>query len=344
MSATSPAVQAVLPQADAMAESSLEFVRLGPPDGKPRSWFTMRYLAWLSVITICSFFYIVAFIFMASIALLCSEAYRYHGLAVLGLLGALSVWPNSRWPAVHASFWIWADIFNIRVSVPRGLDPSKRYLFVNAPHAVYPFWSWPYTAFLAQTLGKPVGGGVASVLLRLPLMRQICTWTGCIPASYADLKRGLLKESQQIVVEGIAGIFAVRDNFRNPLVQTIDLSNRKGFAKLALQTGAAVVPVYCFGANDTFALAGGEKGSLLYWLSRKLRVSLTLFYGQFGLPIPFAADLCIVHGEVCEVKQCDSPTAEQIDALHAQFVSSLAKAFDQGKAAAGVPEARLIVH
>ena len=139
-----------------------------------------------------------------------------HGLTVLGLLGALSVWPNRHWPDLHASFWIWSDIFNIRVQVPRGLDPGRRYLFVNAPHAVYPFWSWPYTAFLAQYLGKPVGGGVASVLLRLPFMRQICIWTGCIPASYKDLKRGLLVESQQIVVEGIAGIFAVRENVRQP--------------------------------------------------------------------------------------------------------------------------------
>ena len=83
------------------------------------------------------------------------------------MIGIVSPDPRWRYGVVDsATAHSWADIFNIRVSVPR-LDPEKRYLFIIAPHAVLPFWSWPYASFLAQTYGRPVGGGVASACGRL---------------------------------------------------------------------------------------------------------------------------------------------------------------------------------
>ena len=105
------------------------------------------------------------------------------------------------------------------------------------------------------------------------MMRQICLWTKCVPASKQDLKRALMKESQQLAPEGIAGIFAARANFRSD-IQSLDIHSRKGFCKLALETGVSLVPVYCFGSSDSFNLAGGS-GSVLATISRQLRVSIT---------------------------------------------------------------------
>ena len=82
-----------------------------------------------------------------------------------------------------------------------------------------------------------------------------------------------MKESQQLAPEGIAGIFAARANFRSD-IQSLDIHSRKGFCKLALETGVSLVPVYCFGSSDSFNLAGGS-GSVLATISRQLRVSIT---------------------------------------------------------------------
>ena len=73
-------VEAVPLQVDALGKGAgPELVRLTAPDGKPRGWFKMRYLAWLTVTAICSFFYLVAILSVLSIGCLFTQSYRMHG-------------------------------------------------------------------------------------------------------------------------------------------------------------------------------------------------------------------------------------------------------------------------
>ena len=318
-------------------EAKHSFVRIHAPSWCP------RWMAWATVTLCCSLFYIAAMATVFALALtLCSPYYRYHGLGLLAVLGLLSVYPNKQWPALHSVLGaLWFDIFEMRANVPR-LQPGERYLFVIAPHGVFPFWSWSFSAYLHQlhpSLGN-VGGGVASVLLRVPLMRQLCKWTGCMPASFGTLKRALTQRSQQLCPEGIAGIFDSEGNFCSDY-QVLRLSNRKGFVKLACLTGAHIVPVYCFGTSDTFRLL--RLPSALAILSRKLRVSLTIFCGRFGLPMPYPVRLTMSHGEVVRVPQTHEPTDELINQIHAQVIHSLQQAFEAGKRPAGYPSQRLDV-
>lgn len=326
--------------------AKLEFIRLSPPawlEAYPRlSAFFLGPVAWASVTLVCSFFYIDAMLVLACLTGLLVDASRGYALAVFACLALLCTFPNRPWRAVQTLFWLWTDIFKIKANVPN-LDPAQRYLFVIAPHGVFPFWSWVYSTFLSQSpYGKPVGGGVASVLLSVPLMRQLTKWTACVPASYKPLKSALMRESQQICPEGIAGIFATPKNFRNANVQTLELRERKGFVRLAIQCGAPIVPVYCFGNSDTFTLAGGA-GSTLAALSRTLKMSITCFYGQCGLPIPFAVNLTMVSGRPVAVRQTDEPTQAEIDAVHAEYLASLTQAFEGGKEAAGYGAQKLVI-
>lgn len=317
-------------------------MRLAAPAWCP-CWF-----AWATVTLVCSLFYITAATLTGAVAVVAVApagytALRQAAIAAIVILGVLGVLPHRPWPAVHRHLGsLWFDIFEVRSDLPE-LTEGERYLFVIAPHAVFPFWSWAYASFLHWAyphLGA-VGGGVATILLRVPLMRQLCCWTGCIPADYKHLKRGLATQSQQLAVEGIAGIFEAERNFRSD-VQVLQLSSRKGFSKLALQTGAHIVPVYCFGNSDAFALA--KLPSVLAWVSRRLRMSLTLFHGWRGTTVPYPVRLTFAHGEVLRIdKQTDAPTQGEIDALHARVIDSFRGAFANGKEPAGYAAQRLVV-
>lgn len=68
---------------------------------------------------------------------------------------------------------------------------------------------------------------------------------------------------------------------------------RHGVLRLALKHGVPVVPVYCFGSTK---LLHRLSFSFLERLSSLLRASIVLFYGRFGLPIPFRQKLSYVIG------------------------------------------------
>jgi 1-acyl-sn-glycerol-3-phosphate acyltransferase len=67
------------------------------------------------------------------------------------------------------------------------------------------------------------------------------------------------------------------------------LKGRKGFVRLALKTGAPLVPVYVFGNSKLLRLL--KLPELFERMSRWSRISLTPFFGRFGLPIPFRLPL-----------------------------------------------------
>ena len=76
-------------------------------------------------------------------------------------------------------------------------------------------------------------------------------------------------------------------------------------------------------------------------LSRRLRVSLFVFHGRFGLPIPRRGPITAVvafipapsGGPIAE------PTAEAIEAHHRRVYGDLAAMYDACKPAVGLPEA-----
>ncbi len=87
---------------------------------------------------------------------------------------------------------------------------------------------------------------------------------------------------------------------------------RKGFIKMAIQEGATLVPTYCFGHTQLHDVSHGP-GSLAMTLSRRLRVSLLLFMGQYGLPIPHRFPLVMCVGSPMAVTKIENPTPQEID-------------------------------
>lgn len=125
------------------------------------------------------------------------------------------------------------------------------------------------------------------------------------------------------------------------------IANRKGLMRLALETGTHIFPCYVFGGTDFYNnLATGE--SFFSKISRRFRMGIALFYGQYGLPIvPYAPRITLCIGDPIEVKKWEGEgpvPSELIDELQKKYAASFVDLFEKYKGVAGYPDSQLIIH
>lgn len=126
----------------------------------------------------------------------------------------------------------------------------------------------------------------------------------------------------------------------HPGTNELTLKKRKGFVRVALETGACLVPVFGFGENNTYYCAENPPGSWLRVLQEKslrfLGFSIPLFHGRgifnydMGL-IPFRTPLTIVVGKPIECPKIQKPSREDVNKYHALYVQGLTDLYNQHK-------------
>ena len=117
--------------------------------------------------------------------------------------------------------------------------------------------------------------------------------------------------------------------------EIVYLKRRKGFVKLALEFGVPLVPVYIFGSSDAYYTSQFALSTRLA-IVKYLGISITLGQGYlWSSHCPLPVDTTIVFGEPIVVTKVEKPTAEQVDALHAKFISELRRLFDEHKDSLG---------
>ena len=93
---------------------------------------------------------------------------------------------------------------------------------------------------------------------------------------------GRIPRHLYILPGGVAEIF-----LSTPGRHSIVFLKRRGLCKLSIETGAQLVPCYVFGGTDFFNNLATDDGFFAN-MSRKMRMGLTIFWGPYGLPIPYA--------------------------------------------------------
>jgi 2-acylglycerol O-acyltransferase 2 len=125
-----------------------------------------------------------------------------------------------------------------------------------------------------------------------------------------------------------------------PYYMRIVLKRRKGFVKMALRTGADLVPVLAFGENDLYDQVTStshpsiHKAQLL--VKKVLGFTIPLFHarGVFNYDVglmPYRRPLNIVVGKPIKVTQSLKPSQEEIDKLHEEYVKELKAIWDAWK-------------
>ncbi|KAH8432553.1 diacylglycerol acyltransferase type 2A [Aspergillus melleus] len=121
------------------------------------------------------------------------------------------------------------------------------------------------------------------------------------------------------------------------------LKRRKGFIKLAIRTGADLVPVLAFGENDLYEQVRSDQHPLIHKLQMLIKhtmgFTIPLFHarGVFNYDVglmPYRRSLNIVVGRPIQVRQERDRSRiddDYINSLHDQYVSELKRLWEQWK-------------
>mmetsp|Transcript_19584 Transcript_19584/g.61572 ORF Transcript_19584/g.61572 Transcript_19584/m.61572 type:complete len:373 (+) Transcript_19584:118-1236(+) len=277
---------------------------------------------------------------LLALAVVWCVAQRCVPTKVLSLLVLSWVAPTMEWPMARQLGQLLYEAFDARHTMTDSLalrQAAEDYtlIFCLHPHGIVPLQTLMFCALCDQLL-KRTGSFVvasASVLFYLPVLRTLVGWFGGVPADYETIKRSLHSRHLYVTPGGLAEMMKAKRG-----ADIVVWKKRRGLCRLALETGARLVPIYVFN-NDYFDHAPFTS------LSRRLRVSILLFWGQCGLPIPFRPrrPLVFAIGQPLETRRIASPTDSDIDRLHANYETALHDLFRTHRAAAGKPDAHLVV-
>lgn len=183
----------------------------------------------------------------------------------------------------------------------------------------------------------------ATVLFRIPVIREIALWTGCVDARRSVAER-LIRRGDSILVLPGGQAEQIRTVHGREMLY---LRNRKGFIRLALQFNIPVVPVYVFGVSDYYHTSNWASQFRL-WLIQALGVAIPLAWGLYGsIVCPLPVPTTVVMGEPIRLASpavSGSPSETEIYCAHEQFCQSLCKLFDQHKQVLGYGKRVLEIH
>jgi len=206
------------------------------------------------------------------------------------------------------------------------LKTGKKFILAFQPHGVISFVGFCAGINAPEDL-RCIKTAVASILLKVPILKHVLGIFGLIDASASSMRRHFKNDGiDGCIVLYVGGIAELFKSSRKE--ERIYLSGRKGFIKVALREGVDVVPAYLFG--NTSVLTVWKFGPLAA-LSRRLQTSVTYYWGKFYLPIPRDETLIYARGKPLGLPHIPEPTQEDVDKWHEIYCKEVTALFDKYK-------------
>ncbi|CAI5453426.1 unnamed protein product [Caenorhabditis angaria] len=250
-----------------------------------------------------------------------------------------------KWLREHQLWRHFADYFPLKLIKTAELSPERNYIIGSHPHGMFSIGGFTSMATTATGFHKKYPGMTPHIMtlngqFYFPLRREFGMLLGGVEVSKESLEYLLTRKEKGKVCTIVVG-GAMEALEAKPDTYICVLKNRKGFCKYAIMYGADLVPMYNFGENDLYEQYDNRKGTVIREVQEKickvwglcppfLRGRSILNQYMIGL-LPFRKPITSVIGKPIRVTQCDSPTQEQIDELHAKYCESLYKLFEDHK-------------
>jgi len=247
------------------------------------------------------------------------------------------------------AFWRhFAAYFPIKLTRTVELDPKRNYIFGYHPHGIISLGALCNFATDANGFSMLFPNIDLRLLtlemnFRVPFFREYLLGLGINDASRKSCQQNLKRGPGASIMLVVGG---ARESLETkPGHADLVLSNRKGFVKMALRSGASLVPVFSFGENDTFGVY--HNNAAMSWqlkMQKKLGFAVPLFFGRaltggilhrvFGLDIgvmPLRVPIHSIVGNPIHLQQTQDPTDEQIDNAHKEYVTELKRIYEEFK-------------
>ncbi|KAI9053617.1 hypothetical protein LZ554_002571 [Drepanopeziza brunnea f. sp. 'monogermtubi'] len=236
---------------------------------------------------------------------------------------------------------LFASYFPARLHRTQELPPTRKYIFGYHPHGIISLGA--FAAFATESLGfGQLFPGIKNTLLtldsnfRIPIYRDYALAMGIGSVSRESCenllsKGGPNKEGMGRAITIVIG--GARESLdAQPHQLRLVLKRRKGFVKMAIRTGADLVPVLAFGENDLYDQVQPDSHPTIHkfqlLVKKLLGFTIPLFHarGIFNYDVgmmPYRRPLNIVVGRPIKVLQSAQPQQEDIDRVHAEYVQEL---------------------
>ncbi|KAJ0426686.1 hypothetical protein BJY00DRAFT_320353 [Aspergillus carlsbadensis] len=238
------------------------------------------------------------------------------------------------------SSWLWqlhASYFPIKIYRSAPLSPRKKYIFGGHPHGIA--CHGLVGAFSADATGfNKLFPGIKNTMLvkdqmfTTPLLREYLFYRGQSGVSRDSCIQHLTRGGYDLRGMGKAITISVGGSreyrIARPGTMGIVIKIRKGFIRLAVETGAELVPVLVFGENDLFApidiTSFSIKGLIAWAWEKAVGHKVAFSLGRFNIFCPYRRPLHVVVGRPIEVKQQRFDIDEAyLDELQGKYVDEL---------------------
>ncbi|KAL5335520.1 diacylglycerol acyltransferase [Aspergillus crustosus] len=244
-----------------------------------------------------------------------------------------------------------ASYFPLTLYRTTPLPPNHKYIFGYHPHGILSHGA--FAAFATESLSfSSLFPGIENSLLtldsnfRVPIYRDYLSLLGMNSVSRSSCENILNtggtdnKGTGKAITIVIGGAQESLEAIPNTM--RLVLRNRKGFAKLAIRTGASLVPVLAFGETDLYTMTAEfdpktVSGRVQQTFKRIFGLTVPFLYSRapykldFGVT-PHRRPVNIVVGRPIEVRTMEDPVEEgYLDEVHQKYVQELERVWFEWK-------------
>lgn len=223
--------------------------------------------------------------------------------------------------------------FSLQLKKTVDLPSDRPYIFGVHPHGILPFGGM--IALGSEFPGEGMGAlfpGInyrtlaATFCFYIPIYRDILLWGGVVDAARYSARQVLDSGKSLALVPG----GATEALYANPAKDVVYIRKRLGFVKLALQTGASLVPVFSFNENNTFGIIGVDN-PLLNKIRRKFQAIFGISLPLITNIIPRKTPITVVVGKPLACPKVDEPSTEMVQEYLEKYIVLLKELYETNR-------------